>query len=193
VCIGKWWRRTLHTSLARAQALTPPTHSVLALEGRNEPAEDALHALLLCAALRDLGKLLGVLAPVGGELGERGGREDDWEGLAGYELKCSLQGGAVIDDRSPVMWASDLMKLVHPAFWSCGTSAPVGDEVPEAVRSDGARDSERGYAERFVSRGVVGTEWAWAWVCAWVWWFVGFGVRAMASDSLWMRIGCEWG
>ncbi|MDA4735691.1 hypothetical protein NY590_15950, partial [Enterobacter kobei] len=66
-------------------------------------------------------------------------------------------------------------------------------EVPEAVRSDGARDSERGYAEMLVSRGVVGTEWAWAWAWVWVWWFVGFGVRAMASDSLWMRIGCEWG
>lgn len=29
-----------------------------------------------------------------------------------------------MDERSPVMWASCLMKLVHPAFCSGGTSAP---------------------------------------------------------------------
>jgi hypothetical protein len=45
-------------------------------------------------------------------------------GGAAWPRKLDLQGGAVIELRSPVMWARLLMKLAHPAFWSWGTSAP---------------------------------------------------------------------
>lgn len=39
------------------------------------------------------------------------------------QLRSGSQGGAVIELRSPVICASDLRKLVHPAFWSWGTAA----------------------------------------------------------------------
>lgn len=45
-----------------------------------------------------------------------------------------------MDDRSPVMWASCLMKLVHPAFCSGGTSAPV---VPFATAEEAVEVEEK--------------------------------------------------
>lgn len=62
---------------ASSRSPDPRTHSVLALEGANEPSEDGHHALLLCGTSRDRGKVLGVLGPVGRELGEGRRREDD--------------------------------------------------------------------------------------------------------------------
>lgn len=69
------------------------THGVLALEGRNKPAEDALHALLGRVALRDGRKRVRVLAPVCRELGERHGREDDW----GAKVAAQTRGAETRD------------------------------------------------------------------------------------------------
>lgn len=38
--------------------------------------------------------------------------------VSAREFNIDLQGGAVMDDKSEVMLASDLMKLAHPAFCS---------------------------------------------------------------------------
>lgn len=127
----------LVTGLTSVQALHSETHGVLALQGGNEPLEHTLGAVLGVLALRDGSKELRVLAPVGRELGERGGGQDDCvhRRIRSYELQSASsvsrtvkraaqgdigedgvsralinkalisysQGGAVIDDRSPVM------------------------------------------------------------------------------------------
>lgn len=170
----------LVTGLLSVAVNVSSTHGVLSLQSGNEPLEDTLSAVLGVLALRDGGEELGVLTPVGRELGERGGGQDDCVHRRGrsYELQSASivsyagkraaqqtagktrrqqcahqhrlagnsnsQGGAVIDDRSPVMWASCLMKLVHPAFCSGGTSAP--DEPFASV------DDLRGFG--------------WSWWCA---------------------------
>lgn len=116
-------------SSARGQSdRREPTHSVLPLQRRDEPLQHPFHTVLRGRALGDRGKKQRVLAPVRRELGQRHGRQDDWwvsdALLYARSRYNNLHGGAVIDDRSLVMLARDLMKLAHPAFCSWGTSAP---------------------------------------------------------------------
>jgi hypothetical protein len=48
----------------------------------------------------------------------------------------SLQGGAVMLDRSPVMWTRDLTKEAHPAFCSAGTADPGDISSNHIARGD---------------------------------------------------------